>query len=71
MPSGRVITLDGTGSSDPDSEMLFNTWDVTNEAVVLDDENAAIAASEFPIGVIMEALAIPRTAAGTIICSVY
>jgi hypothetical protein len=55
---GATITLDGTASYDPDSDVLGFHWDVSDLSVVLSDADSALASGTFPIGVTMATLTV-------------
>jgi hypothetical protein len=49
-PYGMEVTLSGTGyDPDPEDTTLMYHWDVSNEAVVLDDPDAATTFGTFPL----------------------
>ncbi|MCA9321182.1 MAG: hypothetical protein KDB53_10625 [Planctomycetes bacterium] len=57
-PEGRLITLDGTPSTDPDGDTLTYAWSVSDLSVVLGDATAATTIGLFPIGVTMATLTV-------------
>jgi len=48
-PDGAMVTLDGTGSTDPDDDELTYDWDVP-EGITLDDPTSPTPSGLFPIG---------------------
>jgi hypothetical protein len=68
--SGRDVTLDGSGSLDPDDTdaVLSFHWEVAG--VMLDDPDAATTAGVFPIGVTMATLTVTDALGGFGTCDV-
>jgi hypothetical protein len=58
VPAGIPVLLDGSGSSDPDGDLLTFHWDVSDRSVVLSDPAIVDPVGIFPIGVTMVTLTV-------------
>lgn len=63
-PSGTSVTLDGSGSNDPDGQSLVYAWTAT-PAVAFDDASSVTPAATFPHGTTVARLAVSDGAGGT------
>ncbi|MCH8805945.1 MAG: hypothetical protein IH986_07640, partial [Planctomycetes bacterium] len=68
--NGALVQLDGTASTDPDGDPLSYHWDVSNQFVLLDDDDIAMPSGIFPAGITMATLTVTDGFGGFATCDV-